>query len=68
MNFDNLIPLPGAVTYQYVKMYREDYLYDKHGLKLPDNVKRKTFRLFIALIIDSVRLIDNYPVEGYDIS
>ena len=68
MNFDNLIPLPGGVTYQYVKMYREDYLYDKHGLKLPDNVKRKTFRLFIALIIDSVRLIDNYPVEGYDIS
>ena len=68
MNFDNLIPLPGAVTYQYVKMYREDYLYDKHGLKLPDNVKRKTFRLFIALIIDSIRLIDNYPVEGYDIS
>ena len=68
MNFDNLVPLPGEVTYQYVKMYREDYLYDKHGLKLPDNVKRKTFRLFIALIIDSVRLIDNYPVEGYDIS
>lgn len=68
MNFDKLIPQSGGVTYQYVKMYREDYLYDKHGLKLPDNPKRKTFRLFIALIIDSVRLIDNYPVEGYDIS
>ncbi len=68
MNFDKLIPQSGGVTYQYVKMYREDYLYDKHGLKLPDNSKRKTFRLFIALIIDSVRLIDNYPVEGYDIS
>ena len=68
MNFDNLIPQSGKVTYQYVKMYREDYLYDKHGLKLPDNSKCKTFRLFIALIIDSVRLIDNYPVEGYDIS
>ena len=68
MNFDKLIPQSGGVTYQYVKMYREDYLYDKHGLKSPDNPKRKTFRLFITLIIDSVRLIDNYPVEGYDIS
>ena len=31
-NFENLIPQLGRVTYQYVKIYNEKYLYDKHGL------------------------------------
>tara|TARA_B100000214_G_C23962930_1_gene626192 strand:- start:92 stop:961 length:870 start_codon:yes stop_codon:yes gene_type:complete len=66
-NFENLIPQLGRVTYQYVKIYNEKYLYDKHGLKIDDNCKQKNFRLFIALEIDNVRLIDNYLVEGYDI-
>ena len=66
-NFENLIPRLGRVTYQYVKIYNEKYLYDKHGLKIDDNCKQKNFRLFIALEIDNVRLIDNYLVEGYDI-
>jgi len=43
-------------------------LYDKHGLKVNVKSNQKTFRLFIALVIDNVRLIDNYLVEGYDIS
>ena len=68
VNFDNLIPQPGNVTYQYVKLYNEKYLYDKHGLGTHVNLDQKTFRLFIALVIDNVRLIDNYLVEGYDIS
>ena len=67
-NFENLIPQLGRVTYQYVKIYNEKYLYDKHGLKIDDNCKQKNFRLFIALEIDNVRLIDNYLVEGYDIT
>ena len=67
-NFENLIPQLGRVTYQYVKIYNEKYLYDKHGLKIDDNCKQKKFRLFIALEIDNVRLIDNYLVEGYDIT
>ena len=67
-NFENLIPQPGRVTYQYVKLYNEKYLYDKHGLETDDNFKQKNFRLFIALVIDDVRLIDNYRVEGYDVT
>ena len=67
-NFDNLIPRSGKVHYQYVKLYNEQYLYDKHGLDVNVKSNQKTFRLFIALVIDNVRLIDNYLVEGYDIS
>ena len=67
-NFENLIPQPGRVTYQYVKLYNEKYLYDKHGLEANANFRQKNFRLFVALVIDDVRLIDNYRVEGYDIT
>jgi len=51
-----------------VKLYNEKYLYDKHGIEVSAKSRQKNFRLFIALIIDNVRLIDNYLVEGYDIS
>ena len=68
LNFNNLIPQSANLTYQYVKIYDEKYLYDKHGLGANSNSDQKIFRLFIALIIDNVRLIDNYPVERYDIS
>ena len=67
-NFDNLIPQSRSITYQYVKLYNEKYLYDKHGLMTDVNFSQKNLRLFIALVIDNVRLIDNYLIEGYDIS
>ena len=66
-NFDNLIPQSGKISYQYVKLYNEQYLYDKHGLEVNVKSNQKTFRLFIALVIGNIRLIDNYLVEGYDI-
>ena len=67
-NFDNLMPQSGKVHYQYVKLYNEKYLYDKHGIEVSTKARQKNFRLFVALIIDNVRLIDNYLFEGYDIS
>ena len=65
-NFYKLLPKTSKVKFDYVELYSEKFLYEKHGLQYPNHSEKITYRIFIAFTMSNVRLIDNYIIEEYD--
>ncbi len=51
---------------QYIEMFREDVLHEKHGVRDIGNIKKNNSRIFISVYYKNIRLIDNQSVEEYD--
>ena len=65
-DFDKLLPESSKLRFDYVNIYNDNFLYDKHGLISQHISENTANRIFIAFTMSNVRLIDNYLIEGYD--
>ena len=65
-DFNKFHLLNDSYKTQYIHIYTEEMLHEKHGVMNIQNIKREDARIFIALYFQNIRLIDNQSVEEYD--